>query len=86
MTTYQVLSGSTVVLAFRANFAQASSQLMICDHDGSRPDGTPFQVADSRHSPLAAAKMLNRWQRSQGGECWEKGATGLTLRTVRGDR
>jgi hypothetical protein len=81
--TYQVLSGTSVVLTFRADFAQASSPILICDHDGSNCEGTPFQVADARHWPVEAAKLLNRWQRSQGGECWGNGETGLTLRTRR---
>ena len=81
---YQVLSGSTVVLAFRADFAQASSPILICDYDGSDPSGTPFQVADARHDAVAAAKMLNRWLQGQGGECWERGCKGLTLRACRG--
>ena len=83
-TLYKVLWGDVVVLAFRANFAQASSQIMVCDYDGSHPNGTPFQVADARHDAVEAAKMLNRWLRSQGGECWEAGCKGLTLRACRG--
>lgn len=81
---YQVIDGGgTVVLAFEADFAQASSPLMICDYDGSRASSTPFQVADARHRPVAAAKLLNSWQRSEGGGCWGRGARGLVLRRVR---
>lgn len=81
--TYEVLDGDTVVLAFRADFAQSSSPILI----GSRADGfdsTPFQVTDARHRPIESAKMLNDWCRSQGGECWGRGTAGLTLRTYRG--
>lgn len=83
MTTYQVLRAGAPLLTFRADFAQASSQIMICDHDGSQAAGTPFQVADARHRPLEAARLLNRWCRSEGGECWGRGTTGLVLRAVR---
>lgn len=80
--TYEVRDGDTVVLAFRADFAQASSPILIGTRAGGF-DATPYQVADARHRPAEAAKMLNGWCRSQGGEAWAKGTTGLTLRTYR---
>lgn len=79
--TYTVYEGTTELLTFEADFARASSQIMIVGDRGA--NGTPFRVADARHRPVEAAKLLNRWCRSEGGECWAKGTTGLTLRTRR---
>lgn len=76
-TTYTVTEGRTVLMTFRADFAQASSPILIGGEDGFT--STPFQVADARHSPIAAAKLLNEWQRNQGGECWERGTVGLHI-------
>lgn len=84
MKTYSVYAGRTILITFSANFANASSPIYICDPNGSNPESTPFQVADSRHNPVVAAKLLNSWLRNQGGEAWERGATGLNLRSVRG--
>jgi hypothetical protein len=64
MTTYQAVIGKETRLTFAGNFAEASSPLTI---DGT---STPFQVADARHRPATAAKLLNDWCRSQGGEAW----------------
>lgn len=81
--TYEVLADHQVVLAFRADFTQASSPILIGTRHGDEFDPTPFQVADARHRPTEAAKLLNRWCRSQGGEAWARGSAGLTLRTYR---
>jgi len=81
MATYQVLTGGWVVLEFSANFSEASSPVRLVTGDSD--DSTPFQVADFSHSPVAAARGLNRWCRSQGGEAWARGETGLVLRTRR---
>lgn len=80
--TYEVREGKTVLLTFRADFTQASSPIQIGTGEGGF-DSTPFQVADSRHRPVEAAKLLNGWCRNQGGEAWERGTTGLTLRAYR---
>jgi len=80
--TYQVLIGKRVILSFRANFAQAADQIRVISEDGSEY-GTPLQVADARHRPIEAAKIVNRWCASEGGEAWTPGrTTGLTLRTI----
>ena len=60
--TYQVKVGGDVRLTFEGDFAQASCPLTI---DGN---STPFQVADARHRPAEAARLLNEWCRSEGGE------------------
>lgn len=80
--TYQVILSGRVLLSFRADFAQASSPLMIEVRSGSF-DSTPYQVADAGHRPAEAARMLNGWCRSEGGEAWAPGTTGLRLRVVR---
>jgi len=67
--TYEARVNGDVRLTFSANFAEATSSLLI---DGS---GTPFRVCDARHRPAMAAALLNDWCRSQGGEAWGEGET-----------
>ena len=81
MAMFQVVSGETVLFSFRANFSRATSPIQVCDGDGASRSDTPFRVSDSR-SPIAAAKLVNGWQRSKGGKSWERGARGLVLRRV----
>jgi hypothetical protein len=61
MAMYQIKVGNDVRATFSADFAQASSPILI---DGQ---STPFQVADARHDPSAVARMLIRWCNSEGG-------------------
>lgn len=61
-TTYDVLVNGDKRLSFGGDFAQASSPLTL------EGDSTPFQVADARHRPAEAARLLIEWCRSQGGE------------------
>lgn len=54
-------------LDIQANWADAASAIWYRwpDHDG--PDGwhgTPFQVADARHQPAAACRLVARWLKS----------------------
>jgi hypothetical protein len=56
-----------------ADWAQASSAIKVSWHKpGNHPDGdddwqsTPFQVADARHSPREAARLVSDWGKSQG--------------------
>jgi hypothetical protein len=79
MKTYTVTEGRTVLMTFRADFRQASSPILIGDEAGKQFSGTPLQVADARHSPVAAAKLLNEWLRNNGGQCWERGTAGLHI-------
>lgn len=71
METYQVKVGNDVRMTFSADFAQASSPIWMDD------TSTPFQVADARHRPIKAARLLIDWCNAQGvsavedGEEWE---------------
>ncbi len=64
-TTYQINVDGEPVATMTANFAEASSPLLM---DGK---STPFQVADARHRKSQAAEMLlqNAW--SNGGAVCE---------------
>lgn len=62
--TYNVLVNGDTRMTFEADFAQASDPILL---NGS---STPFQVADARHEPIRAARMLNDWCRAEGGEAW----------------
>lgn len=64
-TTYEIVLDGEVVATMTADFAQASSPLLL---DGS---STPFQVADARHRTMRAAEMLLQWTHSQGGPLCE---------------
>lgn len=55
MTTYAINLNGEQVATMTADFAQASSPLML---DG---DSTPYQVADARHRRQRAAEMLLSW-------------------------
>lgn len=59
--SYAIFVGGQKVATMTADFAQASSPLLL---DG---DSTPYQVADARHRPLLAAELLLSWCWSQGG-------------------
>lgn len=59
--TYQVLVGGDVRMNFTGDFTQASSPITL---EGS---STPFQVADARHRPGNAARLLIDWCEMQGG-------------------
>lgn len=60
----------------RADWSQASSSIKVSwfkptTREGGIDDGfddwqsTPFQVADARHSPREAARLVSDWGRSQ---------------------
>lgn len=69
--TYSVTVGGEERLRFRADLVEASAPIRIVGANGtSRP--TPFQTANARHQECEAAELLNRWCRSEGGECWEE--------------
>lgn len=61
MTTYKIVVDGQTRATFSADFAQASSPLLL---DG---DSTPFQVADARHKPGKAAELLIGYCDSQNG-------------------
>ena len=54
-TTFENQAGQR--LTIRANFAQASSPILARYDDGEW-FGTPYQVADARHSSLAACRLV----------------------------
>ena len=54
-TTYAILVDGEQVATMTADFAQASSPLLLDGHS------TPFQVADARHRRQDAATMLLEW-------------------------
>lgn len=58
--TYTILVDGEKVATMTADFAQASSPLLL---DG---ESTPYQVADARHRTQRAAEMLLSW-------CWSSG-------------
>lgn len=64
-TTYAILVDGEQVATMTADFAQASSPLLL---DG---DSTPYQVADARHRKHEAAELLLGWAWSQGGPLCE---------------
>lgn len=64
-TTYKILVDGEKVATMTADFAQASSPIML---DGN---STPFQVADARHWKQEAAEMILSWAWSHGGELCE---------------
>lgn len=45
----------------RANFSQASSQIEVDWAGHDEWTSTPFQVADARHSPARAIKLVREW-------------------------
>ena len=49
------------VLYIRADFAQAASPLLYSWHDREHFEHSPFQVANARHRPLEAAKLIAQW-------------------------
>ena len=53
-------SATGEVLYIDGDFAQASSPIFAKYEDGEW-FGTPYQVADARHSPLSACKLVARW-------------------------
>ncbi len=61
-STYKIVVAGETRATFTADFAQASSPIML---DGN---STPFQVADARHKPSKAAELLIDWCDSEGGE------------------
>ena len=62
MTTYKIVVDGQTRATFTADFAQASSPLLL---DG---ESTPFQVADARHKPSKAAELLIGYCDTMGGE------------------
>jgi hypothetical protein len=70
MAIYDATVDGNVRLSFEADFAQASSPIEIVRENGWHVS-TPFQVADSGHSPRRAADLLNGWCHSEGGAAWE---------------
>ena len=58
-------------LYVRANFSQASDSIKFAwgreAVDEERWSGSPYQVADARHSRRAAAKLIRNWNRSNYG-------------------
>jgi hypothetical protein len=83
MATFQVVSGEAVIFTFRADFTAENSPIQICERSGQQLVETPFRVSDSRSRPIAAARLLNTWCRTNGRKCWEKGTRSLTLRRLR---
>jgi hypothetical protein len=81
MSIFQVVEAGEVVFTFRANFANKTSPIELCDATGGSRSETPFRVSDSR-SPLRAARLINGWCRTNGRKCWAQGARGLILRRV----
>lgn len=67
MSNYRIVVDGDTRLNFSANFAQASSPILM------EGDSTPFQVADARHSAARAAEMLIGYCHSEGGPCVEDG-------------
>lgn len=68
MQTYTVYVKAEERMRFSGDFAEASSPIRIVGDEGET--STPYQVADARHSPKEAARLLNEWCRSEGGEAW----------------
>ena len=61
-TTRKFESNHGTTLYIRADFAQASSTIEF-SQDGQEFFGSPFQVADARHRPLSACKLIAEWSR-----------------------
>lgn len=74
--TYEIRVGGAKVATMTADFAQASSPLLL---DG---ESTPFQVADARHRTGCAAEKLLLWSHSQGGPLCEVDADGYIVGDV----
>ena len=49
------------ILYIKADFAQAASPLLYSWHDREHFEHSPFQVADARHRPLNACKIIAQW-------------------------
>jgi len=64
MTTYEIKVNGEVAATFQADFRQASSAIELNGRT------TPYQVADAKHDADIAAKLLNKWCFSEGGEIW----------------
>lgn len=47
----------------KADFAQASSPIMVRFAPDMDWESTPFQAADAGHSPRAAVRMVKNWTR-----------------------
>ena len=45
----------------KADFAQAASQIMVRWDSDLDWQPTPFQVADARHSPAEAVRLVKNW-------------------------
>ena len=58
--TYKFRNRHGDYLWIRADFAQASSPLLF-SWDGEDFHSCPFQVADARHRPLEACKLVAGW-------------------------
>lgn len=56
-----------VNLYVKADFAQASSPILFSWHDREHFENSPFQVANARHRPLEAAKIVADWCRTNYG-------------------
>lgn len=74
--TYAINVDGDQVATMTADFAQASSPLML---DG---EATPFQVADARHRRDEAAEKLLNWAWSNGGALCEMGDDGEVIGEV----
>ena len=66
-TTHKFQNRHGVTLYIRADFAQASSPLAYSWHDDQHMDICPMQVADARHRPLEAARLVSDWCRTNYG-------------------
>ena len=64
MSKYSIQIAGTERAIFEGDFSNASSPIFL------NGNSTPFQVADSSHSPRKMAEKLNRWCFSEGGEIW----------------
>lgn len=75
-TTYAILVDGEQVAEMTADFAQASSPIMM---DG---DSTPYQVADAKHRRKEAAIMLLAYAWSNGGPVCEMDELGAPVGEV----
>jgi hypothetical protein len=66
-TSYSIQVGGEDRLTFRADFSRAADNIQIETAEPGEFDSTPFQVADARHRPAEAARLVLDYAKSQGG-------------------
>ncbi len=87
-TSYEVTIDGDARLTFQANLADAAAPITVIADDGYELLSTPFQTADARHDANRAARLLNDWCRSEGGEAWgedEDDSIDVTVAPLRTD-